>query len=284
MIDDDLTPNILSDIIRFRTGQGLFLNHEHTIELKDYKKEETRRQAIGEKAITLLRRSIAETVFSQLRFLELTPSAQLPPCAKFGAMWAQLDVRCLGTVSAQSRVMEQIRMELQQSCGPARTPAEAEAKLNRLIGFETELDAYANGGARLSGEETKRKVITILDDTQFLQVRMKIAEANCTSAGDCLQVFRDEMAATTTYFDGKSEQQRSEIGNYSTSPATSSLSSVSASPPSTASSSQQFSVAAMSGGTIQDDLLKELAAMRGEVQKLQQQIGNQESGRERSRD
>ena len=259
MIDDDLTPNILSDKIRFRTQQGLFLNHEHTIEFKDYKKEETRRQAIGEKAITLLRRSISETVFSQFRYLELTPSAQLPPCAKFGAMWTQLDVRCLGTVSAQSRVMEQIRMELQQSCGPARTPTEAEAKLNRLIGFETELDAYANGGARLSGEEIKRKVITILDDTQFLQVRMKIAEANCTSAGDCLQVFRDEMASTTTYFDGKSEQQRSEIGNSATSPATSSLSSVSASPSSTASSSQQFSVAAMSGGTIQDDLPRSLS-------------------------
>ena len=261
----DQYPPYLSNDIAFKLANGTPLNPFETKDLREHRAECQTRQTTAEKGIALLRNSSTDAVFE--KFLAVEQDDRYNSIEKCRFMLGILERSYRGSQRQQNLIIESIKKEAEVYCKPANSPKEAETRLECLKTKEQELLYFANGVARFSREEIERKIITILDDVQFITATTRINHSNFQNVGEVLQIFKDEMAASRGYSEGKTAREHSM--EETTAPF--SLQSSSSSPSPTQSSASSSPTISATTTQPNDDLRRVNEELRRDLDKMRRE-------------
>jgi len=206
LVEDDVFPIYLSSNIQWKIHSRQQLEPKEEELLVRFNEKLERRNTIAEKAIGILRTSATSTVTAHFIHIELIPSATATSEGKFKMMWPILDLRFKGDRTTQATIIEQIREEMREQGTPAQTDQEAAHKLNKLMGFETELACFADGRARLSVEEMQGRVITILMQDKYQTVINQVTQKNVGTVAECISIFVAEAARLRRFVQSSTTQ------------------------------------------------------------------------------
>jgi len=203
----DRFPPYLSNEIGHKLANGIDLTTNETKEMREHREECKTRDNIAEKGITLIRNTTTDEVFD--KFLAVESDDRNSPIQKCRIILQILDQAFRGTQRQQNLIIESIKKETDQYCKPASSPKEAEVRLGCLKAKEQELIYFADGSAKFTKAEIEPKVVTILDEVQFMSTVMRITQQGFQDVGDILTIFKDEMASVRGYSEGKTAREHS---------------------------------------------------------------------------
>ena len=262
LIGTDQYPPYLSNDIWHKIRNNTPLNTAEAKELREHRAECAGRQTIAEKGIALIRNSSTDDVYEKFAQVERDDRYNSIDKCKF--MLQILDNTFRGSQRQQNLVIETIKKEADQFCKPANTPQEAEVRLGCLKSKEQELITFAGGAARLSWQEIERKVITILDETQFISTVMRINQQGFQDVADVLKIFKEEMASVRGYSEGKTAREH--MLHETTAPFSIQSSPTTAASSQSSASSSPIVAAAMTQSN--DEIRRECDDLRRDLEKL----------------
>jgi len=261
LVEDDLAPPALSQIVQGKLAAGQLLIGDEKFEHREHIKTLKERNAIANRFLGTIKNATTSTLNANFRAVEQLPAAAANATRKVAMMLEVLETRCRGDRSTQTKIVEQIEDEIRAVSKEAKSDAEAEVKLNTLLGYEMELTYFAGGMSKMSVQSVQNKVISILRSDNYSTVRHKLTDDELTTVGEVLKEFLSEASRLRGYLGSQKGQQVS----FAPAPSTPSTAAV-FSPPATPASGQAISVGAAS--VAPEDFASMKADLLGEMRQM----------------
>ena len=272
LVEIDLTPPVLSQIVQGKLAAGQLLIGDEKFEHREYIKTLKDRNTIANRFMGTIKNATTSTLNANFRAVEQLPVAAANATRKVAMMLEVLETRCRGDRAMQTKIVEQIEDEIRAVTKEAKSDADAEAKLNTLLGYETELTYFAGGASQMSVQSIQNKVISILRSENYATVRHKLTDDELTTVGEVLKEFLSEASRLRGYLGSAKGQQVS----FASAPSTPSTAAV-LGPSTTPASSQGTSVGAASAST------EDFATMKMELLgEMRQMLSSSSRQRDRS--